>query len=597
LKRLAIWALLLGLIYLVRDFFFIAFMTFLFCYATLTIVGWAMQKVAPGQERPRLRGLLTIAVFVLGPLILLGIGLLIGPLLLGQAEHLAGWVSNVSPEVEVSRILEGMVASAEFKSQFGSPGDAAYQKGLDEFRKSGVQYVQEYNEFPSLQAFVEGGFNKQFADQERGRVRARLLHEGTSSKEFEQWFLQDKVPELQKQAREQVPEKGRTSVLIDPLVKAAATAQPEQLLEQARRDSAGLAKLEREWINDTVDQDVATAKQSPAYLEQFRKAYEKRQANSPKAIPYSFEEYIALEKIRPQGALAFGNTLQKMKPRTAEGSDAQLRADFEAAKKHELFQQWWSTNSFAKLVRHYLEDTSASGSSLERIAPMLMKIPLDLSTALLLSFFICIDFPGLQRAARVLRDTWLRDPYDEVVPVFAGLGQLTARALRAQAMVAFCNAVMIFIALTILGVELPVLLSLATFVLCLVPTLGTVIAWGLMAAVALIQPGGGLMLALKVSGAVVIVVFLETFVFSPRIVGKMMELHPVLIMAILPVAQYFFGIWGLILATPVAVYVIHVIILRKGLPGTATVHHAAAVPPPTAPPMAIGAGHTVQSNA
>jgi hypothetical protein len=45
-------------------------------------------------------------------------------------------------------------------------------------------------------------------------------------------------------------------------------------------------------------------------------------------------------------------------------------------------------------------------------------------------------------------------------------------------------------------------------------------------------------------------------------------LHPVLIIALLPVAQYFFGIWGLILATPVAVYVIHVLILRRGLPGT-----------------------------
>ena len=47
----------------------------------------------------------------------------------------------------------------------------------------------------------------------------------------------------------------------------------------------------------------------------------------------------------------------------------------------------------------------------------------------------------------------------------------------------------------------------------------------------------------------------------------MMELHPVLIIAILPLAQYFFGVWGLILATPVTVYVIHVVILRRGLPG------------------------------
>jgi predicted PurR-regulated permease PerM len=127
-----------------------------------------------------------------------------------------------------------------------------------------------------------------------------------------------------------------------------------------------------------------------------------------------------------------------------------------------------------------------------------------------------------------------------------------------------------FIALTLLGVKLAVLLSGAVFVLCLVPTLGMALAWALITVVALIQPGGGPVLALKVSGAVLVVSLLETFLFSPRILGKMMELHPVLIIAILPLGQYFFGVWGLILATPVAVYVIYTIILREALPGSKT---------------------------
>jgi hypothetical protein len=75
---------------------------------------------------------------------------------------------------------------------------------------------------------------------------------------------------------------------------------------------------------------------------------------------------------------------------------------------------------------------------------------------------------------------------------------------------------------------------------------------------------------------VVLVVALETFVFSPRILGRMMELHPALLIAILPLAQYFFGVWGLILATPVTVYLIHVVILGHGLPGGDVPH---AVPP------------------
>src|SRR5262249_6827635 len=148
------------------------------------------------------------------------------------------------------------------------------------------------------------------------------------------------------------------------------------------------------------------------------------------------------------------------------------------------------------------------------------------------------------------------------------LGELIGRALNAQGLVALCNAIMVFVFLTVLGVDHAVLLSVAVFILCLVPTLGAVLSLVLIAAFALLQPAGGPALALKAAGDVVCVLLMESFVLSPRILGKMMELHPVLIIAILPIAQYFFGVWGLILATPVAVYVIHVLILKRGLPGS-----------------------------
>ena len=102
------------------------------------------------------------------------------------------------------------------------------------------------------------------------------------------------------------------------------------------------------------------------------------------------------------------------------------------------------------------------------------------------------------------------------------------------------------------------------------------------------------MLALKVTGAVIVIVLLETFVFSPRILGRMMELHPVLIMAVLPLAQYFFGIWGLLLATPVAVYVVHVLIMRRGLPGMdAAGNHADKMTAPERAAVAMGQPVTV----
>jgi predicted PurR-regulated permease PerM len=181
-----------------------------------------------------------------------------------------------------------------------------------------------------------------------------------------------------------------------------------------------------------------------------------------------------------------------------------------------------------------------------------------------------------------------------MVPALSGLGQLTGRAMRAQGIIAVCNATLIFFALTLLGVEHNVLLSVLAFVLCLVPTLGAVIALVLISAFALVQPGGGPALALKVAAAVLGVLFVESFVLSPRILGHMMELHPVLIIAILPIAQYFFGVWGLILAMPVAVYFIHVVILGRGLPGSEPAHPPPAEKQAAAQDGALAVTHEVQ---
>jgi predicted PurR-regulated permease PerM len=570
LKKLGIWCVFLAVLYLARDFFFTAFMTFLFCYLTLAVVGWATKRLSPGQERLGLRRLLTVGVFMLTPLVLVGVAALFAPRLIAQGHRLGGWLSQVNPEAEVARLLEDFVGPMEFKREYGGKDDERYQKALAEFAKQGERHVEAYNSFPHLEAWVEGSFAKAYTEAEQSRIRSRLMREGTSSKEFAQWFLTEKVPQLQSEARKHVPAKGRPWNGVPPLVRAAVSASPEQLLEQARHDPAALAELRKEWMDDTLEKDIAAARKSPAYREELRKHYEREREKRPNSIPFTFDEYIELQKVRPQGKRAFGDALEKIRPTSAADSQARMEADFEAAKKHELFQQWWGTSSTARFVQQQIHSHLSGGDGagrLEKIITSLINIPVDLTTALLLSIFICIDWPNLKRGFQSLRETWLRDVYDEMAPALSNLGELVGRSMHAQGLIALCNATMIFIALHFLGVEHEFLLSLATFVLCLVPTLGAAIALVMISMFALVQFGGGPILALKAACAVVLVMIMESFVLSPRILGKMMELHPVLSIGILPVAQYFFGVWGLILAIPVSVYVIHVLILRRGLPG------------------------------
>jgi predicted PurR-regulated permease PerM len=568
-QRLAFWGLILGVLYLTRDFFFTAFMTFLFSYLTLMVVNAVMARLSPGKELPWLRLVLTLGVFVLVPLILFAVFRVIGPPLFHQGEELVGWVSQLDPHVEVSRLVERYVGPEEFRNQYGGPGDPRYQKALEEFRATGASHVAAYRSFPQMESWVEGPFAKQFDASTTQRIRIQLAHEGVSSEAFARWFLQTKAPELQAQAKEQVPSTGRPPASVPPLVVAAATATPKQLLEHVRQTPEVLVPLRDEWINDTIRSELAREKASPEYLAQLQAYYERKRLESPKSLPYPFDVYADLRKARSLGMKAFGEAMEKVDPRAEEDREAKSREDFETAKQHELFQKWWSENAHAHMIRHVVDSTVGTGQTeqLDRKVTALLGVPASLCTALLLSLFICLDFPRLREGVRGVRSTWLRDIYDEVVPAFASVGQLIGRAMLAQGLIALCNATLLFVALSLLGVAHPLLLSAVAFVLCLVPTLGLVIAWVLIAVVALIQPGGGVGLALQASGAVVGIVLIEIFVLSPRILGRMMELHPVLIMALLPIAQYFFGIWGLILATPVAVYVIYERILCQGLPG------------------------------
>jgi Predicted permease len=163
------------------------------------------------------------------------------------------------------------------------------------------------------------------------------------------------------------------------------------------------------------------------------------------------------------------------------------------------------------VVRRTLSGVVGTGQSekIDKHLASLLDVPVGISTALLLSLFICIDFPRLRRGVQGLRQTWLREVYEEMAPAFTSLGRLIGRAMHAQGLIALCNAILMFVALSVLGVAHPMLLSGAVFVLCLVPTLGMLLAWGLVAVVALIQPDGGIGLALKASAAVLGVCLVE----------------------------------------------------------------------------------------
>jgi predicted PurR-regulated permease PerM len=156
--------------------------------------------------------------------------------------------------------------------------------------------------------------------------------------------------------------------------------------------------------------------------------------------------------------------------------------------------------------------------------------------------------------------------YEEIIPGLQTFASLIGRAFQAQGCIAIVNAILTWIVIKMLGIENGLFLSVIVFLCSFIPVLGVVLSGAPIAAMAIIQDGGGFMLALWAIMGILIIHFIETSLLNPKIVGTFLHLHPVLVLVILALGEHFFGAWGLLLGLPVAVYIIRIVILDEGLP-------------------------------
>ena len=188
----------------------------------------------------------------------------------------------------------------------------------------------------------------------------------------------------------------------------------------------------------------------------------------------------------------------------------------------------------------------------------------------------------------MLETSRIRDFYLEIAPSLASFGQLMGRAFQAQGVIALFNTLLTFILIKVLGVQNEIVLCSIVFICSFIPVLGVVLSSAPIAILAILQPGGDFKLALLAIAGILAIHFIETSILNPKILGDMLHLHPVMVLGILAVGEYFFGVWGLLLGVPVAVYIIRHVILAEGQ----SLHGA---PAPAEGPPAVVAAPTVES--
>jgi predicted PurR-regulated permease PerM len=152
-----------------------------------------------------------------------------------------------------------------------------------------------------------------------------------------------------------------------------------------------------------------------------------------------------------------------------------------------------------------------------------------------------------------INDWILRQFRPDQRPHASAVGVRAWRALsayiRGTALIAFVDAVLIGIALLVIGVPLIIPLVVLTFFSAFLPLVGAVFAGAVAALVALVSSGP--LDALLVVGVVTAIQQIEGDVLQPLVLGRAVRLHPIVVLLALTAGAVLAGIAGAFLAVPV----------------------------------------------
>jgi len=124
--------------------------------------------------------------------------------------------------------------------------------------------------------------------------------------------------------------------------------------------------------------------------------------------------------------------------------------------------------------------------------------------------------------------------------------------VRGQMLIGFVVGILIYLILSLLGIEYALVLAIIAGIMEMVPY-GIWVA--LIPAFAFSYLSSGVTSALMVTGAYLIVHQFEVFLFAPLIIKKIVGLSPIVIILAVVIGFELGGFWGAILAIPLAVIV------------------------------------------
>ena len=145
------------------------------------------------------------------------------------------------------------------------------------------------------------------------------------------------------------------------------------------------------------------------------------------------------------------------------------------------------------------------------------------------------------------------------------LNKIVSGYLRGQLIVSAIIAVLIWLGLSIMGIDYALLLGIMTGVAYVVPYVGAAFSF-LTAAIITLMVGSGWMAVAKVAGVFAVVASLESVIITPRIMGGSLGVNPILVILGIFLFGSLFGFFGVMFAVPltaIALFVYRDILARR----------------------------------
>ena len=197
-------------------------------------------------------------------------------------------------------------------------------------------------------------------------------------------------------------------------------------------------------------------------------------------------------------------------------------------------------------LEKYVTDFTSNGlTGIVSVVTSILSSGLTVGLSLIIAFYFSL---GFDKMAKKVNNTLPKTHRNEIINILGQIGDMTRRYVNGTLFSSLIVTIFTFIGLLISGVSSPLLFAIFCGVTNIIPYFGPYIG-GIPTIIVgfSISPLCGIVCLVTI----LLVQMVEGNVINPIIVGKATDMHPITIIIGLIIFGHFFGIVGMVLATPI----------------------------------------------